>query len=156
MSRRNVWLSFDEWELICNDLSDQKYHSFKLSPLKLKEWKKEIKDVCKISGPDAKNSDSLKYCFERVGIFPEVEQVRTSFAINTLCREGWRFQDISDVMQITYSFIGLIVNYCDEVNMNTTLEEWEEIRKKMNDKIDESDQKSWSDFELIRLYHQVV
>lgn len=152
MSRRNVWLSFDEWEMICEELSDQKYHSFKLSSHELQDWK----EVIQRHRQSNYTSDPPRYCFERVGIFPEVEQVKSSKAINVLCREDWRSQDIYYVMRLKYSFISFITSNCDDVNMNTTLEQWEEIRNTMNDRVNESGQRYWSYDDLIDLYRKVI
>jgi len=147
MSRRNVWLKFDEWELICNELSDQKYHSFKLNSHELKEWKETTK-----RRKEVWNLSEEPKCFQRVGIYPEVEYVKSARALNILCREDWREQDIYNVMRTPHSFIGFIINYCDNVNMDTTFDEWEEIRKNMRSAIDATDQRYWSYSDLISLY----
>ena len=144
---RNVWLKFDEWELINKELSDQKYHSFQLSKKQLNEWKEDIEKY-----PSLDNS----YKFERVGIYPAIEQVKSSRAFNILCRENWRPQDMSSVMVHSHDFIGFILTHCENVNMNTTLEEWEEIRNQMNDVIKNSDQKIWYHDDLTDLYSSIT
>lgn len=143
---RNVWLKFDEWELINQELSDQKYHSFQLSKKQISEWKEDIKRYSFYE--DRK--------FQRVGIYPEVKQVKSGRALNILCREGWRPQDMFYVMKHPYDFIGFIITHCEDVNMDTTFEEWEEIRTKMKSIMDESGQNIWWDNELIKLYKEQI
>ena len=51
--------------------------------------------------------------FERVGIFPEVEYVKSARALNILCRENWRPQDMRSAMKSKYDFIGFIITHSD-------------------------------------------
>ena len=149
MSRRNVWLKFDEWELICNELSEHKYHAFQLNRYELKEWndsRKNRKEVWDL--PEEPK------CFPRVGIYPTINRVKSARAMNILCRENWRSQDISYVMDSLYEFIGFVVNSCDDVNMNTSADEWEEIRKNMKNAMNESDQRCWLYSDLVSLYKE--
>lgn len=146
MSHRNVWLKFDEWELIHNELKEQKWHSFQLSQKQIDVWKEDIK----------RYSWYENRKFERVGIFPEVEYVKSARALNILCRENWRPQDMRSAMKSKYDFIGFIITHCEDVNMDTTLKEWEEIRNEMNRIINESDKGIWWDHELVNLYQQVT
>jgi hypothetical protein len=145
MSHRNVWLKFDEWELINKELSDQKYHRFQLSKLQVNEWKKDMK----------KYSHCNHYKFERVSVYPVIEHVQSPRAVNILCRENWRSQDMYSTMRDTHDFIGFILTHCDDVNMDTTVEEWDDIRNKMNDVIENSDKRFWFYDELIELYKKV-
>lgn len=147
MSRRNVWLKFNEWELINKELSDQKYHSFQLSPKEIKEWKEDIK----------KYSYTEDRKFERVGIYPEIEKVKSARAKNILCRENWRSQDLYyDLMRCLDSFIGFILTHCDNVSIDTTCEEWEQIRSHMKDLMDKSGQRFWTPCEIIELYDDSI
>lgn len=143
---RNVWLKFDEWELINQELLDQKWHSFQLSDKQVKQWKEDIQSYSFYE--DRK--------FSRVGIYPEVEQVKSPRTLNILCREGWRDQDMFHLMKSPHSFIGFIINHVEDVNMDTTFEEWEKIRKEMKEFIDNSGKDIWFDNELIKLYRQVI
>lgn len=145
MSRRNVWLSFSEWELISKELSEEKRHSFQLSSLQVKAWKSRMKEY----------SCYDSYKFERVGVYPEIEKVKSPRAVNVLCRENWRGQDMHSVMRMPYDFIGFIVNHVTNVDMDTPFEKWEEIRNQMKDRIDKSDKNIWWDNELIDLYKEV-
>ena len=144
---RNVWLKFDEWELINNELSDQKYHRFQLSKRQVNEWKKDMEKYPSTS------FDSYK--FERVGVYPAIEQVKSPRALNILCRENWRSQDMFYLMKSSHDFIGFIITHCDDVNMDTTLEEWEDIRIRMKNVIDESGKNIWFSDDLIELYHSL-
>ena len=60
------------------------------------------------------------------------------------------------VMKHPHDLIGFIITHCEDVNMDTTFEEWEEIRTKMNSIIDESGQRIWWDNELIKLYKEQI
>lgn len=142
---RNVWLKFDEWKLINQELSDQKWHSFQLSDHQVKEWKEKIQ----------KYSDYENRKFSRVGIYPEVEDVKSPRAINILCRENWRNQDMFYVMKHIHMFIGFIIHHVDDVDMDTSFEEWEKIRNGMKEVIDDSEKNIWWDDELIKLYHRI-
>lgn len=148
---RNVWLKFDEWELINNELSNQEWHSFEINKRYLEDWKYRIKQYHKNGYTDGEP----QFKFERVGIYPEVEQVQSSRAVNILCREDWRSQDMSNIMYDIHNFIGFILTHCDDVNMDTTAEEWENIRNKMNNVIENSDKRRWFVNDLIDLYEQV-
>lgn len=149
MSRRNVWLKFDEWELICKELSDQNYHDFKLGTHSLKEWNEDRKNRREVW-----NLPEQPKCFDRVGIYPTIEYVKSARAFNILCRENWRPQDMYDMMKYLQAFVGFIITHCDDVNMNTTQEEWEQIRNSMKDTIDNSGKNTWWEDDLIDLYHQ--
>ena len=142
MTRRNVWLNFSEWELINEELSDCEYHSFQLSQKQVAEWKKDMKKY-------PRREDRI---FERVGIYPMIQKVKSPKAINILCRENWRSQDMIDIMTDQHSFIGFILTHLNDVSMSTTLEEWEEIRNKMKSVICESDKSIWFTDDLIHLY----
>jgi hypothetical protein len=152
MSRRNVWLSFSEWELITNELFNQKYNQFYLNNHELKEWKKDIQSYIKYGYEE----DKAKHCFDRVGIYPAIEQVTSAKAYNVLCREDWRSQDLSYVMDSPICFVGMITNYVDDVDMNTTKEQWEDIRLQMREVMKASSQRYWDTRELAFLYTQVV
>jgi hypothetical protein len=138
---RNVWLNLDEWELINQELSEQKWHSFQLSKIEVKRWKEDVKKYPRK--------------FERVGIYPAIEQVKSPRALNILCRENWRPQDMFSLMESLHDFIGFIVTHCKTINMDTTLEEWENIRNTMYKKIQDSDKRIWFTNDLIELYHSL-
>jgi hypothetical protein len=148
MSRRNVWLKFDEWELINKELSDQKYHRFQLSKRQVNEWKKDMKKY------PSSSFDSYK--FERTGVYPAIEHVQSPRAVNILCRENWRSQDMYSTMRDTHDFIGFILTHCDDVDMDTTVEEWDDIRNKMRHLIENSDKRIWFYDDLIELYKEVT
>jgi hypothetical protein len=146
MTRRNVWLKFDEWELINEELSELKWHSFQLSQKQVEWWKEDM----------TKYSHRENRKFERVGVYPEIDYVKSSKALNVLCRENWRPQDMRSTMNDIHDFIGFILAHCKNVNMNTTIEEWESIRNEMNKVIQDSDKRIWWDNELIELYHSLI
>jgi hypothetical protein len=138
--RRNIWLSFSEWQLICEDLSDQERHAFQLSNHELKEFKR------------IHTQYNQPKCFARVGIYPTIDQVKISKSFNILCRENWRPQDMYSVMNNIYDFVGFILNHCEDVSMDTSLEKWEEIRTMMKNAIVDSEKQIWWDSDLVNLY----
>lgn len=146
MSRRNITLSYDEWDLICSELSDHQYHPFQLHKNELKEWKSYVKEYGK----------HIQHTFERVGARWALNEVKSSRAINILCREQWRLQDTSFVMNDIHNFIGFIINCVDNVSLDTQLEEWELIQNEMKDRIEKSDRHIWFNWDLVKLYHQSI
>ena len=146
---RNVWLTFPEWELICNELSDQKYHSFQLNRHELKMWNESRKNRKEVySLPEEPK------CFSRVGVYPSINCVKSARTLNILCRENWRPQDMGDMMDNIHDFIGFILTHYKNVNMDTTLNEWQQICNNMKDVIDSSDKRYWLDNDLISLYQK--
>jgi hypothetical protein len=148
---RNVWLSFSEWELISEELSNEKYHSFQLNKYDLKDWKERIQQY----NSNGYTLGEPQFKFERVGVYPEIEKVKSPKALNVLCREGWRNQDMYDMMKSPHSFIGFFLHHIENVDMNTPFERWEEIRHQMRTIINESDKRYWWDNDLIKLYKKV-
>ena len=149
---RNVWLSFSEWELISNELSNEKYHSFQLNKYDLKDWKERIQQY----NSNGYTFGEPQFKFERVGVYPEIEKVKSPRAINILCRENWRSQDMYSTMRDTHDFIGFFLHHMDDVDMDTTVEEWDDIRNKMRHVIENSDKRIWFYDELIKLYNEVT
>lgn len=145
MSRRNVWLSFSDWEFIRSELKTKNNNSFYLNEKEIKQWKQDI-NMC--------GSDH-QYCFERCFIYGVLNEDISSRTRNVLCREYWRSQDFHHVMDFNYEFIGFVINYIDDVDMNTTMEEWEDIRNQMKNEMNKSDKQYWFQNDLIKLYQQV-
>lgn len=143
MTRRNVWLKYDEWESICQELSHVKYHPFELSKMQLKEWKDRMKKY-----PESFDS----YCFERVSIYSVVEELKSAKLQNVLYKEYYRSQDVMDVMSFNDTFAGFILNHVKNVNENTTVEEWELNRIKLNKCMNDSEKKRWFCDDIVKLY----
>lgn len=146
MSRRNVWLKFDEWELIREEFPN----SFNLSDYELKEWN-HVRKYYK----DKLNILEEPKCFPRCEVYHLIHSSKNPKIINTLCRENWRSQDMCNVMSSPHVFIGFIINHCDNINMDTTLSQWDNIRTQMNDVIDKSDKRIWFADDLIELYRSL-
>lgn len=140
MPYRNVWLSFSEWQLISEELKKEKYHSFQIPPYQLKEWK---------------TYSHRDYKFERITIRPAVEKLKSNIAKNILYREYWRPQDMPGIMMYSCDFIGFILNHVNDVDLNTSLTEWEEIQQKMKSHIDSSSKQVWFANDLVELYSQI-
>jgi hypothetical protein len=149
---RNVWLSFSEWELISEELSNEKWHSFKIYKQDLKKWKDRIKHYHK----NGYTYEEPQFKFERVAVHHIVKGIQNPCIINTLCREYWRSQDMQDVMSCSYAMIGFILTHVENVNMNTTLEQWINIQNQMKTHIQQSDKRRWFYDDLIKLYKEVV
>jgi hypothetical protein len=152
MSRRNIWLSFEEWELIRSELAPKNNNSFHLNEREIKEWKEEIKTTLEWGVP----AEKAQHCFERCYIHGVIEEVTSPRSYNVLCRENWRPQDTWSMMRYTIPFIGFIINYIDDINMNTTLEQWEDLRNQMLNEIDKTDKEYWSHQDIVDVYNQVT
>ena len=150
MSRRNIWLSFSEWELIRSELKIKNNNSFYLNEKELKRWKEDIEIHFKLGMGEA------QHCFERVGIYPTIEQVTSPRAYNVLCRENWRGQDLWSMTQSLVTFVGFIVNYVDDVDMDTTNQEWDHIRHNMMNAMTKSKQVYWTHSEIVEVYMKVA
>lgn len=141
MSRRTIWLSFPEWKLITNELSDQNYNFFHIDDRELKDWKKRM---------------DHQYKFERVAIYYLIDHLKTPQTVNTILREYWRSADFQRVMDCTHAFVGFVLNCIDHVDMNTTFKQWEEIRIEMKEQMNDHDKRYWYEHNLIQLYQQVT
>ena len=146
MSRRNVCLSYQEWVLICEELSDAKWHPFQLNKKEIKDWEKERKEY--------KFAD--KKCFKRVGVRPYLNNIQNSIAFNALCRENYRSQDMSNIMNDVVSFVGLIINYDDNKNCfdKVTETEWEDQMNKIKEYMDKSSKNIWFASEIMKVFYQ--
>jgi hypothetical protein len=152
MSRRNIWLSFSEWELIRSELTSKNNNSFYLNEKELKRWKEDIQ----IHVDLGYDEDEAQHCFERCYIYGVLNQLTSPKAHNILCREYWRSHDIAHVMDITISFISLITNYVDDIDMNTTEEQWEDIRIQVKEAMGATDKRYWDGEDIVDLYKKVV
>ena len=146
MSGRNVWLSYQEWVLLCDELSDAKWHPFKLNKKEIKHWEKERKEY--------KFADQK--CFERVGVRPYLDNTQNPIVFNALCRENYRGQDMSNVMNDVVSFVGLVINYDDNKNCfdKVTETEWEDHMNKIKEYMDKSGKSIWFAREIMEVFYQ--
>jgi len=146
MSRRNVWLSYQEWVLICEELSDAKWHPFELSKKEIKDWEKERKEY--------KFAD--QQCFSRVNVLPFLDNIQNPIVFNALCREYYRGQDMSNIMDDIVSFVGLIINYDDNKNCfdKVTETEWEDHMNKIKEYMDKSSKNIWFPSEIMKVFYQ--
>jgi hypothetical protein len=149
---RNVWLSFSEWELICQELVQKTWNPFQMSKRDLMEWKEDIQNY----HSKGYSHGEPQYCFKRVGIYSIVEKLQSSLAINALCREYWRRQDMQETLTCPYTFIGFILTHVENVNMETTLTEWTEIQNQMRVLMRQSDKRCWFADDLVDLYKEVI
>ena len=146
MSRRNVWLSYQEWVLLCDELSDAKWHPFELSKKEIKNWEKERKEY--------KFADQK--CFERVGVRSFLDNTQNQIVFNALCRENYRGQDMSNVMNDVVSFVGLVINYDDNKNCfdKVTETEWKNHMNKIEEYMDKSGKSIWFARDIMEVFYQ--
>ena len=147
MAPRNVWLSYQEWVLICEQLKDAKWHPFELSKKEIKHWKEVRKEY---ESADQK-------CFNRVNVYPLLEIIgdRNVKVYNALCRENYRGQDMSNVLEDVVTFAGFIINYDDKnCHDNVPYYQWEMRMNKVYSHIEKSDKKVWFPKELLNLFYQ--
>jgi hypothetical protein len=152
MSRRNIWLSFSEWELIRSELTPKNNNSFYLNEKEIKEWKEEMKSILIWDVSEEK----ARHRFERCYIHGVLDELTSPKACNVLCREYWRSGDLWNMTRSLISFVGFITNYAENVDMNTTKEQWEDIRTKMMDAMTEVGQVYWVHSEIVDVYNKVV
>jgi hypothetical protein len=151
MSRRNIWLSFPEWNLIRSELKTKNNNSFYLNEREIKEWKADIKRYSKLGTEEA------QYCFERCFIYGLIDEDISPRVYNVLCRQNWRQQDMSRVMDYMPSFVGFVLIHVDDVDMDTTKEEWKHIQNEMLSVMDKTpQQRFWFYTDLIKLYKKVT
>ena len=103
MCRRNLFLSYQEWVLLCEELSEMKWHPFQLKKDEIKEWKDDIK------------MGYNEYCFERINIHGIIDHIQNPIVFNALCREYFRLQD--NILDDVISFIGFIINSSKSMNI---------------------------------------
>lgn len=145
MSRRNVWLSYQEWVLLCDELSDAKWHPFQLSKKEIKNWEKERKEY--------KFAD--QQCFSRVNVLPYLDNTQNPIVFNALCRENYRNQDMPYIMDDIASFVGLVINYDDKNCYDEVTEtEWEDRRNKIKEYMDKSGKSIWFAREIMEVFYQ--
>ena len=146
MTRRNVWLSYQEWVLICEEWSDLKWHPFQLSKKEIKYWEEARKEY--------KSADQK--CFERVSVYHWLDNTQNPIVFNALCRENYRGQDMSNVMDDVVSFVGLIINYDDNKNCfdKVTETEWEDHMNKIKEYMDKSGKSIWFARDIMEVFYQ--
>ena len=145
MSFRNCWLSYEEWNLLCDELKDEKYHDFLLKKSELDDWK----EMMEIS--DHYNTHK----FARAASLYLLPKIKNPRVYNAICREHWREGETRFILEDIHKFIGFIINY-DEDNChdNVTLDEWEIRRNKVSEFIMNSDRKVFFVHDIMKVFYQ--
>ena len=146
MTRRNVWLSYQEWVLLCEQLKDEKYHPFMLNKSEKREWKSDMKY--------SKHYDQK--CFERVSVYPWLDIIgdRNVKVYNALCREYYRSQDFQSMLHDVVTFAGFIINNDDKnCHDNVPFYQWELRMNKVYSYIQNSDRKFFAD-DIMKVFYQ--
>jgi len=146
MFGRNVFLSYQEWVLLCDELSDEEWHSFQLSKEEIKHWE-ERREWSKFAE---------QKCFERIRIRFYLDNTQNPIVFNALCREYYRSQDMRKVMDDVVSFVGLVINYDDDKNCfdKVTETEWEDHMNKIKEYMDKSNKRIWFAQDIMKVFYQ--
>ena len=143
MSRRNLFLSYQEWILLCDELSEMKWHPFQLDKSEIKEWKDDIK-----MGYDER-------CFKGINIHSIIDRIQNPIVFNALCREYFRNQDmiIGDVI----SFIGFIINSTKSKNIchdNVAPYQWQVRFDKVMKALEKLNQRYVPIYQIEKVFYQ--
>ena len=168
MSRRNIWITFEDWTQLRKELGikretdkwgqkrDEYWHFF-LHENQIKEWKKDIK----------RHSFHSKKCFPRLGLDWEMlEKVKTPGIYNRLLKSNWREGDRGTMFPNSYhreehmdwiidNFIAWAMNNVNDIDEDTTMEEWKKINSIMNKKMNLTNKERFWYNELVELFKEV-
>ena len=156
---RNIWLTFEEWSAIKEEVNPEKWWSFHLSARELKEWKSDIK-----------NGYGDQKCFKRVGVNTNIlNKITTPRLYNRLLQENYRDGDLALCQMFIdedssdewnesclNDFISWATASVEGVDMNTTKEQWIEYNKAMKDELDSSDKTIFFWGEMVKIFKRVT
>ena len=173
MSRRNIWITFEDWSQLRKELGIKRekdtwgkkrerdeYWWFHLYDNEIEEWENSIEEY----GEYAKTK-----CFERIGLSHNMLQsVKTPGIYNRLLKSYYRggdsgtmfptesyHRDDDDIEWIIRNFIAWAMNNVEDIDEDMTMEEWKRINSIMNKKMNLSNkQKFWYE-ELVKLFKEV-
>ena len=131
---RNIYLTFEEWTSIKEEVNPKDWWSYQLSARQIKEWKNDIK-----------MGYGDQWCFKRAGVANDVlNKLTTPYLYNRLLQENYRDGDLalcqmfidddcSDEwnQQCLNDFISWATASVQGVDMNTTKEQWIKYNKAM-------------------------
>ena len=169
MSRRNIWITFEDWSQLRKELgikrrkdewrTSDEYWNFYLSDNQIKEWKKDIKRYPRYS----------EKCFSRVGLDHEMlKKIKTPGIYNRLLKSEWREGDgvnypmfpnsyhrEEDMDSIINNFVAWAMNNVRDIDEDTTMEEWKQINSIMNKKMNLTNKERFWYYELEKLFNEV-
>ena len=168
MSRRNIWITFEDWSQLRKELeikretnkwgTSDEYWNFFLHDNQIKEWKKDIK----------RHSFHSEKCFSRVGLDWEMlKKVKTPGIYNRLLKSYYRAGDMSimfpndyhreeDMDWIIDNFIAWAMNNVRDIDEDMTIEEWKKINSDMNEKMILTGRHMFTPGLLIQLFKEVT
>ena len=167
MSRRNIWITFEDWSQLRKELGIKRkktewgmrdeYWWFSLTDHQVKEWKKSIKKYGKYEE---------KWCFERTGLdWRMLKKVKTPGIYNRLLKSYYRAGDYGTMFTsnhreerddwIINNFIAWAMNHVNGIDDDTTMEEWKRINSLMNKKMELTNKERWWYEELVELFNEV-
>ena len=154
---RNIWLTFEEWSAIKEEVNPEKWWSYHLSARELKEWKNDIK-----------RGYGDEKCFKRAGVDTNtLNKITTPRLYNRLLGENFRHGDAQDMFigdchfedlheQCLHNFIGWATNNVPDIDMDTTKEQWIEYNKAMKVELDNSDKTIFFFDEMVKIFKRVT
>ena len=156
---RNIWLTFEEWFAIKEEVNPEKWWSYHLSARELKEWKSDIE----------KGYGDQK-CFKRAGVANNVlNKLTTPYLYNRLLQENYRDGDLALCQMFIdedssdewnesclNDFISWATASVEGVDMNTTKEQWIEYNKAMKVELDNSDKTIFFWGEMVKIFKRVT
>ena len=156
---RNIWLTFEEWSAIKEEVNPEKWWSYHLSARELKEWKSHIK-----------NGYGDEKCFKRAGVNTNtLNKITTPRLYNRLLQENYRNGDLALCQMFIdedssdewnesclNDFISWATACVEGVDMNTTKEQWIEYNKAMKVELDSSDKTIFFWGEMVKIFKRVT
>jgi len=156
---RNIWLTFEEWSAIKEEVNPEKWWSYHLSARELKEWKSDIK-----------NGYGYQKCFKRAGVNTNIlNKITTPRLYNRLLQENYRDGDLALCQMFIdgdssdewnesclNDFISWATASVEGVDMNTTKEQWIEYNKAMKVELDSSDKTIFFWGEMVKIFKRVT
>ena len=156
---RTIWLTFEEWFAIKEEVNPEKWWSYHLSARELKEWKSDIE----------KGYGDQK-CFKRAGVANNVlNKLTTPYLYNRLLQENYRDGDLALCQMFIdedssdewnesclNDFISWATASVEGVDMNTTKEQWIEYNKAMKVELDNSDKTIFFWGEMVKIFKRVT
>jgi len=156
---RNIYLTFEEWTAIKEEVNPEKWWCYELSARELKEWKNDIK-----------MGYGDQWCFKRAGVANNVlNKLTTPYLYNRLLQENYRGgdlalcqmfidEDCSDEWNESClkDFISWATASVEGVDMNTTKEQWIKYNKAMKIAVENTNKRVIFARELENLFRSVT
>ena len=165
---RNIWLTFEEWFAIKEEVNPENWWCYELFPREIKEWKDDIK----IGYRDSR-------CFKRAGVANRtLNKIKTPYLYNRLLQENYRNGDLNCMMFIRNdhcyfgknsipdsdemnqnalnNFISWATACVDGIDMNTTKEQWIKYNKAMKIAVEDCNQNVIMLKQMVDLFRSVT